>query len=69
MKGLKQDRHREIGKNIITDFIRSETGSVGVKNAAALGAFAGALVLSQSSSEAITDEDGNVVQVIIIQAV
>ena len=54
MKELEITRIKEVGKKTIADFIQSETGSVGVKNAATIGAFAGALVLSQSSSEAIT---------------
>lgn len=47
-------RIKEVGKKTITDFVRSETGSVGVKNAAAIGAFAAALALSQATSEAVT---------------
>ena len=52
MNQLEITRIKEVGKKTIADFIRSETGSVGVKNAATIGAFAGALALSQSSSEA-----------------
>ncbi len=52
MKELEITRIKEVGKKTIADFIRSETGSVGIKNAAAIGAFAGALALSQSSSNA-----------------
>ena len=49
---LELDRIKKVGKKTIADFVRSETGSVGVKNAATIGAFAGMLALSQSSSEA-----------------
>ena len=63
MKDLKTTRIKEVGKKTIADFIRSETGSVGVKNAATIGVFAGAIVLSQSSSEAVTDADGNVIEI------
>ena len=52
---------KEVGKKTISDFIRSETGSVGIKNAATIGAFAAALTLSQSISEAITDEHGSII--------
>jgi len=45
---------KEVGKNKIADFVRSETGSIGVKNAATIAAFAGALALSPSSSEALS---------------
>ena len=64
MKDLKTTRIKEVGKKTIADFIRSETGSVGVKNAATIAAFAGALALSQSSSNAIMD-NGTVVAVIV----
>ncbi len=57
MKKLEVTRIKEVGKKTIADFIRSETGSVGIKNAATIGAFAGALVLSQASSEAINGLD------------
>ena len=55
MKKVELSRIKDVGKKTIADFVRSETGSVGVKNAATIGAFAGVLVLSQSSSEAITE--------------
>ena len=55
MKNLEIMRIKEMGKKMISDFIRSETGSVGVKNAATIGTFASALVLSQTNSEAIFD--------------
>lgn len=45
---------KEVGKNKIADFVRSEKGSIGVKNAATIAAFAGALALSPSSSEALS---------------
>ena len=54
MKKVELNRIKDVGKKTIADFVHSETGSVGVKNAATIGAFAGALVLSQSSSEAVT---------------
>lgn len=54
MKKLELNQVKEVGKKTIADFIRSETGSVGVKNAATIGAFASALALSQSSSEAVS---------------
>ena len=60
MKQIEITRIKEVGKKTLADFIRSETGSVGVKNAATVGAFAGAFVLSQSISEAGTDANGNV---------
>jgi len=54
VKKLELNQVKEVGKKTIADFIRSETGSVGIKNAATIGTFAGALVLSQMSSDAIT---------------
>lgn len=65
MKNVEITRIKEVGKKTIADFIRSETGSVGVKNAATIGAFTGALALSQSISDATTDADGNVIVIII----
>ena len=71
MKEFEITRIKEVGKKTIADFIRSETGSVGIKNAATIGAFAGALMLSQTISEAVTgtctfyDANGNVVAVAI----
>ena len=56
MKAFKFTRVKEVGKKTVGDFIRSETGSVGVKNAATIGAFAGVLALSQSNSEAVIGE-------------
>ena len=47
-------RIKEVGKKAIADFVSSETGSIGVKNAATIAAFAGALALSPSSSDAIS---------------
>ena len=63
MKLRKFKRIKEVGKKTIADFIRSETGSVGVKNAAIIGVFGGALALSQSSSDAIVN--GDIVDIII----
>ena len=57
MKTREFKQIREVGKKIIADFIRSETGSVGIKNAAMIGAFIGMLALSQSSSDAIVNGD------------
>ena len=54
MKAAKLNRIKEVGKKTLAEFVHSETGSVGVKNAAAIGAFAGALALSQTPSEAVT---------------
>ena len=65
VKDPKTTRIKEVGKKTIADFIRSETGSVGVKNAATIGAFTGALALSQSICDATTDADGNVIVIII----
>lgn len=59
MKKFELNRIKEIGKKTIADFVRSESGSVGIKNAATIGAFAAALALSQSSSEAIRHDHGN----------
>lgn len=60
MKELEITRIKEVGKKTIADFVISETGSVGVKNAAAIGAFAGAFTLCQSSSEAINHGNGTI---------
>lgn len=54
MKAVKRNRIKEVGKKTLAEFVRSETGSVGVKNAAAIGAFAAALALSQTPGEAVT---------------
>lgn len=59
MKELKMNRIKEVGKKAIFDFVRSENGSVGIKNAAIIGAFAGALTLSQSIGDASTHYDAN----------
>lgn len=58
MKASELNRVKEVGKKTIADFVLSEHGSVGIKNAATIGAFAAALVLSQSSSEAIRHDHG-----------
>lgn len=47
-------RIKEVGRKTVSEFVRSETGSVGVKNAAAVGAMAAALALSEAPSEAVT---------------
>ena len=58
MKAVKLNRIKEVGKKTLAEFVHSETGSVGVKNAAAIGAFAAALALSQTPSEAVTYIEG-----------
>ena len=58
---LEMNRIKEVGKKTVSEFVRSETGSVGVKNAATIGAFAAALALSQTSSEAIIHSDSGTV--------
>lgn len=55
MDKLELNRIKEIGKKTIADFIRSETGSVGIKNAAMIGAFAGAFALGQASEAIIVN--------------
>ena len=71
MKELELNQVKEVGKKTIADFIRSETGSVGIRNAATIGAFAGALALSQSSSDAkiITHPDGSTTTIVISVAI
>lgn len=64
MKQLELARMREVGKKAITEFIRSEAGSVGVKNAATIGVLAGALALSQSNSDAI--DLGNGIRIFVV---
>lgn len=59
------NRIKEVGKKAVFDFVRSENGSVGIKNAATIGAFAGALALSQSHGDAIIDENGNGVVIFV----
>lgn len=66
MKKLELNLVKEVGKKTVADFVRSENGSVGIKNAATIGAFVGALALSQSSSDATTLEDGTIVTIIAI---
>ena len=61
-------RIKEVGKKTITDFVQSETGSVGVKNAAAIGAFASALALSQTVSEAVTIATTKTILGVVISA-
>ena len=51
MKAIELNRIKEVGKKTVSDFVRSETGSVGVKNAATIGALAAAFAISQGSSE------------------
>ena len=53
MKAVELNRIKEVGKKTVSEFVRSETGSVGVKNAAAIGAFAAAFAMSQTPSEGI----------------
>ena len=48
---LEMKRIKEVGKKTVSEFVRSETGSVGVKNAATIAAFAAAFAISQGSSE------------------
>lgn len=50
------NRIKEVGKKSIADFIRSETGSVGIKNAATVGSLAAAFGLSQMNSDAYVSE-------------
>ena len=64
MKAVKLNQIKEVGKKTVAEFVRSETGSVGVKNAAAVGAFAAALALSEMPSEAITISLGKVISAI-----
>ena len=54
---------REGSKNQVADFVRSESGWVGIKNAATIGAFVGGFALSQIPSEAILDNNGNIVEI------
>ena len=65
MKKLELNRVKEVGKKMLAGFICSETGSVGVKNAATLGVLIGAMSLSQSSSEAILDAHGCIIEIIV----
>ena len=53
MKAIELNRIKEVGKKTISEFVRSETGSVGVKNAATIGAFAAAFAISQTASEGV----------------
>ena len=70
MKQLEMNRIKEVGKKTIADFIHSETGSVGIKNAATIGAFIGMLALSQSDGEAIHIDRGNgIIEVVTIVAI
>ncbi len=71
MKDIELKRVKKVGKKTIADFIRSETGSVGIKNAATIGAFAGALALSQSSSDAVKIQhpDGSTTEIVISVAI
>ena len=59
MKKSELNRVKEVGKKTIADFICSETGSVGVRNAATIGVFASALALGQSTGEATIRDYGN----------
>ncbi len=66
MKVTELNRIKAVSKKTISEFVRSETGSVGVKNAAAIGAFAAALTLSESLAQASTTvlPDGTVITAI-----
>jgi hypothetical protein len=66
VKQIEITRIKEVGKKTLANFIRSETGSVGVKNAATVGAFAGAFALSQLDSEAITLANGETITITAI---
>ncbi|MDE0013982.1 MAG: hypothetical protein OXU36_22765 [Candidatus Poribacteria bacterium] len=63
MKLREFKRIRKVSKKTIADFIRSESGSVGIRNAAIIGVSTGALALSQSSSNAIVN--GDIVDIIV----
>lgn len=60
MKEFELNRIKEVGKKTIADFIHSETGSVGIKNAAKIATLAGALALSQVNSDATIHGPGSV---------
>lgn len=70
MKEFEITRIKEVGKKTIADFVRSETGSVGIKNAATIGAVACAFALSESVGDAgdgpytITLPNGTVISAI-----
>lgn len=61
MKAMELNRIKEVGKKTISEFVRSETGSVGVKNAAAIGTFAAAFAMSQISESSVSYSDGTLV--------
>ncbi len=65
MRKFKLNKIKEVCKKTIADFVCSETGSVGVKNAAAVGAAIGAFALGQTSSEAIHNGEPHKVVIII----
>ena len=66
MKQLELNRIKEVGKQTIADFIHSETGSVGIKNAVKIATLAGALALSQANSDAIIHGPGSVEIIVAI---
>ena len=66
MQKVELNRIKEIGKKTVADFIRSETGSVGIKNAATIATFAGVFALTQLNSEAVTLENGNTITITAI---
>ncbi len=61
MKAMELNRIKEVGKKTISEFVRSETGSVGVKNAAAIGVFAAAFAMSQASESSVSYSNGTLV--------
>ena len=70
VKQFEMNRIKEVGKKAIFDFVRSENGSVGIKNAAIIGAFIGMLALSQSDGEAINiNRDDGIIEVVTIVAI
>ena len=54
MNPINWGQIKKVGQKTIADFVHSETGSVGIKNAAAIGAFTAALALSEVIAEAKT---------------
>ena len=69
MKAIEMNRIKEVGKKTISEFVRSETGSVGVKNAVAIGAFAAAFAISQTVSEAVTISTTQTIFGVVITAI
>ena len=54
MNPINLGQIKKVGQKTIADFVHSETGSVGIKNAAVIGAFAAALAISTTIAEATT---------------